>query len=298
MSQVHVQPAVGRCSQVLVDRLRIGGGMQERDGDPGERSTDENERAPCVAGVAVGVGRRLWERLWLWSCPMVIRGPDSTLSRGPSCASAVAQSGGRWCARANPHFHTQHPQQSEHHHDRNTHHPTHPTRSPHGVRSGACRCAATKRYGSGDAAVTALDAVSVDFNAHQFTAIMGPSGSGKSTLMHLVAGLDTLTSGSVFIGDTDLSGLDDAASRMLRRDKIGFIFQAYNLVPTLTALENITLPTTLAGRKPDKEWLDHVVHTVGLSNRLKHRPTELSRRPAAARRRRPGAGQPAGDHLR
>jgi putative ABC transport system ATP-binding protein len=135
---------------------------------------------------------------------------------------------------------------------------------------------ATKRYGSGDAAVTALNAVSVDFNAHQFTAIMGPSGSGKSTLMHLVAGLDTLTSGSVFIGDTDLSGLDDKHLTMLRRDKIGFIFQAYNLVPTLTALENITLPTTLAGRKPDNEWLEQVVRTVGLSNRLKHRPSELS----------------------
>ena len=105
---------------------------------------------------------------------------------------------------------------------------------------------------------------------------MGPSGSGKSTLMHLVAGLDTLTSGNVFIGDTDLSGLDDRRLTMLRRDKIGFIFQAYNLVPTLTALENITLPTTLAGRKPDKEWLDQVVHTVGLSNRLQHRPSELS----------------------
>jgi putative ABC transport system ATP-binding protein len=136
--------------------------------------------------------------------------------------------------------------------------------------------AATKRYGKGDAAVTALDAVTVDFQAHQFTAIMGPSGSGKSTLMHLVAGLDTLTSGSVFIGDTDLSGLDDKRLTTLRRDKIGFIFQAYNLVPTLTALENITLPTTLAGRKPNKEWLRQVVETVGLSNRLKHRPSELS----------------------
>ena len=157
---------------------------------------------------------------------------------------------------------------------------------------------ATKRYGSGDAAVTALDAVSVDFHAHQFTAIMGPSGSGKSTLMHLVAGLDTLTSGNVYIGDTDLSGLDDRRLTLLRRDKIGFIFQAFNLVPTLTALENITLPTALAGRKPDKDWLDQVVQTVGLSNRLEHRPSELSRWPAAARRRRQGARQPAGDHLR
>ena len=140
----------------------------------------------------------------------------------------------------------------------------------------ACAVAATKRYGSGDATVTALDAVTVDFHANQFTAIMGPSGSGKSTLMHLVAGLDTLTSGNVYIGDTDLSGLDDRRLTTLRRDKIGFIFQAYNLVPTLTALENIVLPASLAGRKPDKEWLDQVVHTVGLSNRLKHRPSELS----------------------
>ncbi|MGZ6962044.1 MAG: ABC transporter ATP-binding protein [Ilumatobacteraceae bacterium] len=135
---------------------------------------------------------------------------------------------------------------------------------------------ATKRYGTGDASVTALDAVTVDFQAHQFTAIMGPSGSGKSTLMHLVAGLDTLTSGSVFIGDTDLSGLDDRRLTLLRRDKIGFIFQAFNLVPTLTALENITLPTTLAGRKPDRQWLDEVVATVGLGHRLGHRPSELS----------------------
>ena len=135
---------------------------------------------------------------------------------------------------------------------------------------------ATKRYGTGDASVTALDAVTVDFQAHQFTAIMGPSGSGKSTLMHLVAGLDTLTSGSVFIGETDLSGLDDRRLTLLRRDKIGFIFQAFNLVPTLSALENITLPTTLAGRKPDKQWLDQVVSTVGLGHRLGHRPSELS----------------------
>jgi putative ABC transport system ATP-binding protein len=135
---------------------------------------------------------------------------------------------------------------------------------------------ATKRYGTGDATVTALDGVTVDFHANQFTAIMGPSGSGKSTLMHLVAGLDTLTSGQVFIGDTDLSKLDDRRLTTLRRDKIGFIFQAYNLVPTLTALENIVLPTTLAGRKPDKAWLDEVVNTVGLGKRLKHRPSELS----------------------
>jgi putative ABC transport system ATP-binding protein len=135
---------------------------------------------------------------------------------------------------------------------------------------------ATKRYGHGDTAVTALDGVSVDFVAHQFTAIMGPSGSGKSTLMHTVAGLDTLTSGSVFVGDTDLSTLDDRRLTLLRRDEIGFIFQAFNLVPTLTALENITLPMALAGRKADKAWLDTVVETVGLSHRLSHRPSELS----------------------
>jgi putative ABC transport system ATP-binding protein len=135
---------------------------------------------------------------------------------------------------------------------------------------------ATKRYGSGDTAVTALDAVDVDFRAREFTAIMGPSGSGKSTLMHAVAGLDSLTSGQVFIGDTDLSQLNDKHLTQLRRDKIGFVFQAFNLIPTLTALENITLPMSLAGRKPDKDWLDLVVGTVGLGDRLKHRPSELS----------------------
>jgi putative ABC transport system ATP-binding protein len=135
---------------------------------------------------------------------------------------------------------------------------------------------ATKRYGKGDTAVTALDDVSVDFRAHEFTAIMGPSGSGKSTLMHLVAGLDTLTDGTVLIGDTDLSTLDDNGLTKLRRDKIGFIFQAYNLIPTLTALENITLPSSLAGRQTDAEWLDMIVKTVGLGDRLDHRPSELS----------------------
>jgi putative ABC transport system ATP-binding protein len=135
---------------------------------------------------------------------------------------------------------------------------------------------ATKRYGKGDAVVTALDAVTIEFRAHEFTAIMGPSGSGKSTLMHSLAGLDDLTSGSVYIGDTDLSKLDDRKLTQLRRDKVGFIFQAYNLIPTLTALENITLPMALAGRKPDQQWLDRVVDTVGLRSRLSHRPSELS----------------------
>jgi putative ABC transport system ATP-binding protein len=136
--------------------------------------------------------------------------------------------------------------------------------------------AATKRYGSGDTAVTALDAVTVDLAAQQFTAIMGPSGSGKSTLMHCVAGLDSLTSGRVFVGDTDLSTLDDRHLTLLRREKVGFIFQAFNLIPTLSARENIVLPLSLAGRKPDKRWLDHVVGTVGLADRLDHRPSELS----------------------
>ncbi len=135
---------------------------------------------------------------------------------------------------------------------------------------------ATKIYGKGDTVVTALDAVSVEVASGQFTAIMGPSGSGKSTLMHCLAGLDNLTSGRVFIGDTDLTTLDDRRLTLLRRDKVGFVFQAYNLVPTLTALENITLPLALAGKKPDRTWLDTVVTTVGLGDRLSHRPSQLS----------------------
>ncbi|MEA2828409.1 MAG: putative transport system ATP-binding protein, partial [Actinomycetota bacterium] len=123
--------------------------------------------------------------------------------------------------------------------------------------------AATKTYGKGDGAVVALDHVDVEFAVGGFTAIMGPSGSGKSTLMHCLAGLDELTSGRVLIGDVDLTTLNDKHLTLLRRDKIGFIFQAYNLVPTLTALENITLPMDLAGRKPDQEWLDQVVDTIG-----------------------------------
>ena len=133
-----------------------------------------------------------------------------------------------------------------------------------------------KVYGSGEAEVRALDGVTVEFERSRFTAIMGPSGSGKSTLMHCVAGLDTVTSGTVRIGDTDLSQLDDNGLTTLRRDKIGFIFQAYNLVPTLTAIENITLPASLAGRKSDQVWLDQIIETVGLGTRLKHRPSELS----------------------
>jgi putative ABC transport system ATP-binding protein len=135
---------------------------------------------------------------------------------------------------------------------------------------------AVKVYGKGEAEIRALDGVTVEFYAGQFTATMGPSGSGKSTLMHTIAGLDSLTSGAVFIGDTDLSRLNDKQLTRLRRDQIGFIFQAFNLVPTLGALENITLPMALAGRKPNKEWLNEVIDTVGLRNRLKHRPSELS----------------------
>jgi putative ABC transport system ATP-binding protein len=135
---------------------------------------------------------------------------------------------------------------------------------------------ATKVYGQGATQVRALDGVTLDFPSGQFSAIMGPSGSGKSTLMHCVAGLDTLTSGQVRVGGIDLTRLDDKHLTLLRRDRIGFVFQAYNLVPTLTALENITLPATLAGRKPDKGWLDTVIGTVGLGDRLAHRPSQLS----------------------
>jgi putative ABC transport system ATP-binding protein len=135
---------------------------------------------------------------------------------------------------------------------------------------------AVKIYGSGLTEVRALDDVTVSFEKGRFTAIMGPSGSGKSTLLHCIAGLDTLTSGRVFIGDQDLSALDDRNLTLLRRDRVGFVFQAFNLVPTLTAAENITLPLALAGRKGDAQWIDKVVDTLGLRDRLAHRPSELS----------------------
>ena len=135
---------------------------------------------------------------------------------------------------------------------------------------------AVKVYGRGDTEVRALDGVSVDFPVGRFTAIMGPSGSGKSTLMHCAAGLDTLTSGSALIGDTDLGALDDRRLTLLRRDRIGFVFQAFNLIPTLTVAENITLPIDLAGERADREWLEALVDTVGLRDRLHHRPSELS----------------------
>ena len=140
----------------------------------------------------------------------------------------------------------------------------------------AAAAGATKVYGRGDTEVRALDGIDVEFASGQFTAIMGPSGSGKSTLMHCMAGLDSLTSGSAFIGTTNLSTLDENSLTLLRRDEVGFIFQAYNLIPTLTALENITLPINLARRAADTAWVDHVVDTVGLRNRLDHRPSELS----------------------
>src|SRR5215216_194958 len=130
---------------------------------------------------------------------------------------------------------------------------------------------ATKVYGSGDTSVRALDGVDVEFGAGRFTAIMGPSGSGKSTLMHCLAGLDTLTSGQVFVDGVELGQLGDKELTRLRRARLGFVFQAYNLIPTLTAIENITLPTALAGRRPDPEWLDTVIDAVGLGDRLRHR---------------------------
>ncbi len=135
---------------------------------------------------------------------------------------------------------------------------------------------AVKIYGSGETEVRALNGVDITFEKGKFTAIMGPSGSGKSTLMHCMAALDDLTEGQAFIGDTDLSTLSDKELTMLRRDRVGFIFQAFNLVPTLNAIENITLPMDLARREPDQEWVDSVITTVGLQDRLTHRPNELS----------------------
>jgi len=146
---------------------------------------------------------------------------------------------------------------------------------------------AVKVFGDGPTAVRALDGIDLDIPRSEFTAIMGASGSGKSTLLHCLAGLDSLTSGQVFIGDTDLSTLDDGELTRLRRDRVGFIFQAFNLVPTLTAAENITLPLAIAGRRPEQPWLDTVVGTLQLSDRLTHRPSQLSggqqQRVAAAR---------------
>lgn len=133
-----------------------------------------------------------------------------------------------------------------------------------------------KQYGKDETSVTALDHVDVSFVKNQFTAIMGPSGSGKSTLMHCMAGLDSASGGSAFIGDTDLSQLRDKEMTALRRDRLGFIFQSFNLVPTLTAAENITLPSDIAGRQVDQEWFDEITGRLGLADRLTHRPAELS----------------------
>jgi len=158
-----------------------------------------------------------------------------------------------------------------------------PTSRTHAART----VEAVKVYSSGPASVRALDGVSVGFDRGCFTAIMGPSGSGKSTLLHCLAGLDTLTSGRTYVGDVDLGALGDKALTRLRRDRLGFIFQAFNLLPTLTAAENITLPLALAGRRPDPDWYDTVIDVVGLRTRLGHRSAELSggqqQRVAAAR---------------
>lgn len=154
---------------------------------------------------------------------------------------------------------------------------TAPMASPSATSTWAARSeGASKVYGSGDTEVHALRGVTVGFEQGRFTSIMGPSGSGKSTLMQCMAGLDRLTSGETYIGDTAVSSLNDKALTRLRRDNIGFIFQAFNLIPTLNARENITLPLDLAGTKGDKEWIDQVISTVGLADRQTHRPNELS----------------------
>jgi putative ABC transport system ATP-binding protein len=148
--------------------------------------------------------------------------------------------------------------------------------APPTISAAARAVSVTKIYGEGSTRVVALDDVTVELERGRFTAIMGPSGSGKSTLMHCLAGLDSVSSGQVFIGDTELTTLDDKALTMLRRDRVGFVFQSFNLVPTLTALENIRLPLDLAGRDADADWVDTVIDTIGLRDRLSHRPTELS----------------------
>jgi putative ABC transport system ATP-binding protein len=161
------------------------------------------------------------------------------------------------------------------------------TRSTVSTSTAARAVGVSKLYGEGDAAVRALDDVTVALHAGQFTAIMGPSGSGKSTLLHVLAGLDRPTSGEVYLGDTEITSLNDRKLTLLRRDQIGFIFQSFNLLPTLTAAENIELPMRIAGRRPDPLWVHSIVETLGLADRLGHRPAELSggqqQRVAAAR---------------
>ena len=153
---------------------------------------------------------------------------------------------------------------------------TAPTAAPAQASSIVRLQGVSKIYGSGDAQVRALDDVSVGFGAGEFTAIMGPSGSGKSTMMHILAGLDAPTSGHVFVEDTDITALKDTALTKLRRDRIGFVFQSFNLVPTLDARANILLPMRLAGKAPEKEWFDLIVNSLGIANRLSHRPSEMS----------------------
>ncbi len=150
------------------------------------------------------------------------------------------------------------------------------TVSPVEVRGAVSSHELVKIYGNGPAAVRALDGVSVRFDGGRFTAIMGPSGSGKSTLMHCLAGLDTVDGGAIHIGQTEITKLGDKDLTKLRRDRVGFVFQAFNLLPTLTAEQNILLGLELAGRKPDKQWFDTIVNVLGLRDRLTHRPTELS----------------------
>ncbi|HEY0869288.1 MAG TPA: ABC transporter ATP-binding protein [Acidothermaceae bacterium] len=154
--------------------------------------------------------------------------------------------------------------------------PVQPGGAPGGTAAAARALRLTKIYGEGETTVAALRDVTVDFARGHFSAIMGPSGSGKSTLMHCLAGLDSITSGSAIIGDVELNTLNDKALTLLRRKEVGFIFQSFNLIPTLTAMENITLPMDIAGRKPDRAWLDAVIDAVGLRDRLHHKPSELS----------------------
>ena len=150
------------------------------------------------------------------------------------------------------------------------------TSSMPGDRHAARTVRVSRVHGDGDTVVRALDDVTIGFERGRFTAVMGPSGSGKSTLLHCLAGLDEVSEGEVHLGDTELGSLTDRQLTLLRRDRIGFVFQAYNLLPTMTALENVLLPASLAGRRPDPDWLDRVVTSVGLGARLRHRPGELS----------------------